>query len=239
MGAHEVGLGGFLLCRGKRHGIIEERHDMWERVAEETRDPDGDVDAGPSQFFQGNRLQPDHPAGLLLPDGTDAEQREHLGDVITGGAHRRGSPHGQANGTRVLTGLIQVPGDEVLGCGLAGLPRQPRRDRLRVDGVEIAASRKHVHQAAQRRARRSGRDIAAVEGVQHRRDLTRGLTQPRHHLGGPELQGGTHPGYIHVLTPGQRRDDAVDGGHIPVSRGELLHEAAGLGLHPVGVLPRD
>ncbi len=51
-----------------------------------------------------------------------------------------------------------------VGQRLAGLPRQPARDRLGVDRVEVAAGRQHVDQAAQRRAGRAGRDEAAVQG---------------------------------------------------------------------------
>ena len=85
--------------------------------------------------------------------------------------------------------------DQRVGHRLAGLPGQPRRDRLGVDGVEVAAGRQHVDQAAQRRAGRAGGDEAAVEGVQHARDLVVGRGQPRHHLGRREPQ---HPLDVHL-----------------------------------------
>ena len=61
-----------------------------------------------------------------------------------------------------------------VGHRQTGLPGQPRRHRLGVDGVEVAAGRQHVDQAAQRRAgrarrRRSRRRGRAGSGRSRRR----------------------------------------------------------------------
>ena len=92
------------------------------------------------------------PARRLVPDRPDAEQREHLGDVVAGGAHRGGAPHRQPDRLRPVAVVVAVAGQQRVGHRLAGLPGQPGRHRLRVDGVEVAAGRQHVDQAAQRRA---------------------------------------------------------------------------------------
>ena len=78
------------------------------------------------------------------------------------------------DGARVLAGVGEVPGEQRVGERQADLPGVARRDGLRVDGVEVAAGRQHVDQAAGRRAGRPGRDVAAVERVQHVVDLVGG-----------------------------------------------------------------
>ena len=97
----------------------------------------------------------------------------------------------QADAARVGPVVVAaVALDQRLGHRLPGLPGEPGRDGLGVDGVEVAAGRQHVDQPAQRRPGRPGRDEAAVEGVQHARDLVGGAVEPGHDLLGREPQ---HP----------------------------------------------
>ena len=65
--------------------------DVRECVAEEAADTDGHVDAGAAEFVQGDRFERADAARRLVPHRTHAEQGQHLGDIVTGRAHRRGS----------------------------------------------------------------------------------------------------------------------------------------------------
>ena len=129
------------------------------------RDAQGHVDARAAQLLERDRLQAGHAARGVVPDRADAQQREGLGDVVAGGAHRAGAPQGQADGGGPFAVVGAVALQEGVGEGLAGLPGEAGRDGLGVDGVEVAAGRQDVDQAAQRgaggaragRSRRSGR----------------------------------------------------------------------------------
>ena len=82
-----------LVERGDQpHGVVEHRHDVREGVAEEAGDPHGHVDARAAELLERYDVQVADPARRLVPLGPDAEQREHLGDVVAGGAHRGGAP---------------------------------------------------------------------------------------------------------------------------------------------------
>ena len=194
---------------------------MREGVAEEARDPHRHVDAGPAELLQGYDAQLVDPARRLVPLRADAEQRQHLGDVVAGGAHRAGAPHREADRLGVAAGVVEVALHQRLGHRLPGLPRQPRGHRARVDGVEVAARREHVDQPAQRRAGGAGVDEAAVEGVQHGVQLVGRTPQPRHDLRGREGEHLLHQRV--VVQPGDR-------GRRPVLGAEPEHQVAGLRL---------
>ena len=133
---------------------------MREGVAEEAADAQRHVDAGPAELGQRHDLEAGDALGLLVPRRAHAEQGEGLGDVVAVGAHRRRAPQHEADGPGMGAGLGEVALDEAVGQGRADLPRQPGRDRLGVDGVEVAAGRQHVGGAAARRPARPGRDVA-------------------------------------------------------------------------------
>ena len=86
------------------------------------RDPHGHVDARPAQLGQRDRLQADDPARRLVPDRPDAEQREHLGDVVAGGAHRRGAPHRQPDRLRPVARVGAVARQQRVGHRLHRSP---------------------------------------------------------------------------------------------------------------------
>lgn len=107
---------------------------MRERVAEEARDAEGDVDARAAQLGERDGLQAGDAAGGVVPDGADAEQGERLGDVVACGAHRARTPQGQADGGGPVSVVGAVPLQEGVGERLSGLPGEAGGDGLGVDG---------------------------------------------------------------------------------------------------------
>src|SRR5690606_40658172 len=89
--------------------VVENLDDVGECVAEETRDPHRDVDAWTAELSEVDDFQAADATGRGVPRRTHTEQCEHFGDVGAGGAHRGGTPDGQAHRTRILTGLLAVP----------------------------------------------------------------------------------------------------------------------------------
>ena len=111
------------------------------------------------------------------------------------GPHRARAPHRQADAARVGPAVVAaVALEQRLGHRLPGLPGEPGRDGLGVDGVEVAAGRQHVDQPAQRRPGRPGGDEAAVERVQHARSSSSVVPSSRgHDLLGGEPQHAARP----------------------------------------------
>ena len=95
---HVVGLveGG---DRGK--GVVEEGDQIRKSVPEEAADPDGDVDPRPAELLERDHLEARHPPRLLVPDGSDAEQGEYLGDVVALRPHGRRAPDHDADALRI------------------------------------------------------------------------------------------------------------------------------------------
>ncbi len=165
VGAYVVHLERFVECGDHADRVVEHSDDVRERIAEEPGDPDGDVDAWPAELFEPDHDQlPDTP-GLGVPFGTHTDQREDFGDVVAGGPHRRGPPHRQSYRLRVLTGVRDIPVDQGIRECHAGVVGESARDRLGIDGVEVAAGGQHVDQAPQRRSGGPGGDVAAVESM--------------------------------------------------------------------------
>ena len=162
--------------------VVEQVDDVRERVAEESRDADRDVDPRVAQLLQRDGVESDDATRHLVPAGPDADQGEDLGDVVAGRPHRRGPPDREAHGARPLPRVGAMPREKAVRHRLPGLPREPRRDRLGVDRVEVAARGQDVDQPAQRGPRRAGRDVAAVERVQDRVHLARRAEQARDDL---------------------------------------------------------
>ena len=82
VGTDEVGLVRLVEIGHHRHGVVEHRDDVGEGVPEEPGDADRDVDPRPAELLQRHRLQPGHPPRGVVPDRADAEQRQHLRDVV-------------------------------------------------------------------------------------------------------------------------------------------------------------
>jgi len=173
----------------QRHRVVEQRDHVRERITEEAADPHDHIDARPPELRERDDFQPGDAAAGVVPDRPHPEQRQHLGDVVPGGAHGGRAPHRQPHRGRPLPGVVAVVGQQGVGQLLAGVPGQPGRDRLGVDGVEVPAGRQGVEEPAQRGPARPGGHVPAVERVQHRVDLTGGGGQARDELGGREPEG--------------------------------------------------
>lgn len=148
--ADVVAVGGLVQLGHRAHRVVDQAHDVRERVPEEAGDADRDVDARPAQLLQAHHVETGHAARGVVPDRAAAEQREDLGDVVALGAHRGRAPDRQTDGLGVLARVLQVPLHQGVGERLPDLPTQPGRDRLGVDGVEVATGRQDVHQPAGR-----------------------------------------------------------------------------------------
>jgi hypothetical protein len=122
VGADVVGLGRLVQGRGQAHGVVEQPDRVRERVAEEARDAQGDVDARAAQLLGGDGLQTGHAAGGVVPDRADAEQGERLGHIVPGRAHRAGTPQRQPHGRRPFAVVGAVALQQGVREGLAGLP---------------------------------------------------------------------------------------------------------------------
>jgi hypothetical protein len=143
-------------------GLVEQRDQVREGIAEEAADPADHVDARAAQLGQRDDLDAQHAPVLGLPARAQAQQRQHLGDIVSGRAHRAGAPDADAHAGGILAGLALVPADQVVGQALPDLPGRHARQRTRVDRIEIAAGRQHMRHAARRRAARPRRDMAAI-----------------------------------------------------------------------------
>ncbi len=165
-------------------GLVEQRDQVREGVAEEAADPADHVDARAAQLGQRDDLDAQHAPVLGLPARAHAQQRQHLGDIVAGRAHGAGAPDADAHAGGVLAGLALVAVDQVVGQALPNLPGRHARQRARVDRVEVAAGRRHMGHAARWSAARPSRDMPAVQRVQQVRDLVvRALVQLGHDLG--------------------------------------------------------
>ncbi len=218
-----VGLGRFVQLRHRPYRVVDQPHDVREGVPEESGDADGDVDARPAQFLHRHHLEARHPARGVVPHRTAPEQRQDLGDVVTLGAHRGRAPDREADGRRILSGVVQVPPHQRVRQRLPDLPAQPRRNRLGVDGVEVPAGRQHVDQTARRRTGRSGGHVTAVQRPQDVPDLVRRPLQPGHDLLAREPQHGHRVGEFHAQ-------------HLPYEGSAFVRRPAAL-LHPLGDPP--
>ena len=106
----------------------------------------------------GTTLEAGDALGLLVPRRADAEQGQGLGDVVAAGAHGGGAPQHEAD--RGRGGCRSRRGGARRARSASAEPTSHdsrRRDRLRVDRVEVAARRQHVGGATAGRAARPGR----------------------------------------------------------------------------------
>ncbi len=96
--------------------------------------------------------------------GLHAEQGEGLREIVAAGAHRGTAPDVEHDPARPFAVVLGVAGQHRLGGAPADLPRGSRRHGARIDAVEVAPGRQHIGPPAAGRARRAGRDEAAVQG---------------------------------------------------------------------------
>ena len=162
---------------GQTSGVVEHGDHVGEGVAEEPGDADDDIDARPAQLVLGDELDAGHPARLLGPHRAHPQEGEDLSDVVAPGAHAGRAPDDEADGGRGGISLDDVAHDDRFSQLLADVPRQPRRDGLRVDRVEVASRRQDVGHATRRRAARAGRYGSSVESREHVVDFVGRLVQ--------------------------------------------------------------
>ncbi len=168
--------------------LVQQRDEVREGVAEESRDPADDVDARPAQILQRYDLESGNASALRLPPGAQTEERKHLGDVISMRAHRARPPDGDADAIRIPPLVAHVSLDQRVRQLLPYAPRREARKPARIDRVEVAARRQYVCHAACWRAARSGRYVSAVERVEHVPDLLVRPPQVGHELTADEAQ---------------------------------------------------
>ena len=184
---------------------------MGEGVAEEARDPQRDVDAGPAELGQRDRCQARDPARLVVPHRPHAQQGEGLGGVVAAGAHGGRAPQHEADGAGRGARLGDVALDQGGRPAPADLPRQGRGQGLGVDRVEVATGGQDVGGAAGGRPARPGRARSGRRG-------RRGSCRPRR---GWRRRAGTRRSHTHrsVGSTGRRGRRASSGPAIsPSSR---------------------
>src|SRR4051794_29108242 len=141
--------------------IVYEGDQVRKSIPEEAADAYRDVYAGTAELLQRYDLQTRHASRLLIPDRTDAQKRQDLRYIIPLGPHRRRAPHHDTDCLWITPLLFKVTLQQIVGKPLPNLPREPGRQRLRVDRVEVAPRGQHVNQAARRRPGWPRRDVPA------------------------------------------------------------------------------
>ena len=173
-------------------GAIHERDEVRERVAEEAADAERDIDTRPAQTLERHDGQILNAARLRIPDGFHAEQRQHLGDVVTLGSHLRGAPGADADHLRVAALFLEMSGEHFVCELLADPPRGLGRNRPRIDGIEVSARRQDVRHPARGRARGPRRHVASGERVEHVIDFVGHKLQRRNQRAAGEAQRRGH-----------------------------------------------
>ena len=153
---------------------------MREGIPEETRHPERHIHPRPPELAEGNDFDAFDTAGLGRPDRAHAEQCERLGDVVPAGAHDGSTPHDDRHRAR------SSPSSERWRSHRRAASASPTSIEMREgtalgsSGVEVAARREHVRHAPAGRPGRSRRHEGAVEGAEHRADLTSRGAERRH-----------------------------------------------------------
>ena len=127
-----------------------------ERVAEQSGDAKGDIDARPLQFGKRGDSKSRHAAGNFFPQRPRPDQRQYLRHVVAAGAHVRGAPGRQRDRARPFAGLLPVSFHQPLRGQPPDPPCRRRRYRANVNRKEIPSRRQHVGPSPRRRAGRTG-----------------------------------------------------------------------------------
>ena len=133
--------------------------------------------------------------------------------------------------SRQRAGVGDVALEQRVGEPHADLAGQLGRQRARVDGVEVAPGRQHVEAPARRRARRPGRDVAAVQRAAARWSArpcvwrSRGTTSPAAKRSARDDAG--------VGAAEHRRAHRAGARRVPVVRGQRVEQRHLRRLEPV------
>ena len=169
-------------------GAIDERNEVRKRVAEEAADPQRDVDPGSSQPFERDHREVLNPPGLRIPDGLHAQQRQHLRDVVALRPHLRRAPGAEPDHLGVAALFREMAREHLAGELLADPPRRLRRNRPRIDGIEIPAGGQDVRHAARRRTGGARRNVATGQRIEHVVHFVGHQLQRRHERAAGETQ---------------------------------------------------
>ena len=176
--ADKVLFGGFVGVHGERERFVEEANQVREGVAEETADAHDDVDPRATEFGEGNDFDARKATAFALPDGTDAKEREDLGDVVPLGSHGAGAPDVDTDRFRIFFRFgNEAPFDDFAGQFLADSPGSLGRECARIDRVEVATRGEDVGHSARGGTAGASGDVAAVEGSEQVRDFVGGLCE--------------------------------------------------------------
>ncbi len=147
-------------------GAVEKRDLGGEGVAEKARNAQGDIDARAAKLCQRNDLIAHDRERRALPDGSGADQREGLGNVIAAGAHIGGAPDAHGDGTGVVAVILEMAFQKQFGGALAEGPGHLGRDGAVVDRIEIAAGGKCIDASARGGTGGTGSDEFAVKAIE-------------------------------------------------------------------------
>ena len=101
--SHIVLFRGFFLRRSQGDRLFHPLHGKRHCVAEQSADPRCHIDTGTSQFLQGNDFQADYPAAAFLPNRSNPQKVEELGDALTPAAHIGSAPQDNPDALRIMT----------------------------------------------------------------------------------------------------------------------------------------
>src|SRR5712692_3907192 len=144
---------------------------MREGIAEKAGDAADHVDPRPSELLEWNRLDADQPSIFRLPARANAEQGEHLAEVVAVRAHGARPPDADADALGVAALVLKMPLQQLVGQLLADLLSGDTWQGTRFDGVEVTPGRQDVGHAAGRRTAGPGRHEVPVEGGEQVVDL--------------------------------------------------------------------
>ncbi len=218
---------------GELDRVVEQLHDVRERVAEEAADPQRDVDPRAAELLARHQLQAGDATRGGVPDRPHAQQPQRLSDVVAGRAHRRGAPDHQTD----RVGVLAVVGDVALDERVRRAPCRPPR-RSGTGSPWGRRSRSCVRSGARRRAPGSGslrgrparsRRTARAAGCRSRRSSwPAGERPPRRRTAAPPRR----PGSSRSSTS---RRDRRHSGCVPAFHVQRGDEPAGHRLQLVGL----
>ena len=161
--ADEVLLDRFVGAGGQERGFGQQANLHGQQVAEDAREGDHHVDAGASEFGQGNQSCTGQ-AAITVKARRSAHQGQGLCHRAAFGLEVVGAPQHHGHGLGQGLVVLLVAGQEFVGLALAIAHGKGRGHAEGVQAVQVAASGQHVGVADQVAAR--GRlQVAAVQGA--------------------------------------------------------------------------
>ena len=166
-----IGLVVLVQRRHRRDGVVKQRDEAGEHVAEQSRNMQRDVHARKIALCEGQNLEAGHARAGVIPHGRDAHQRQRLREILAAGADRRAAPQIEHDIARPFAMLLRMTRHHLARGAGADVMRGARRHMARIDAEEIAARRQHIDASTRGRARRAGLDETACERAQQSRSF--------------------------------------------------------------------